>query len=93
VLGAETNPVATGRVVPQGDHELADLDITATSDDESIVTDDNIAIEVGEDNSFTLSATPASTGDTILSLTSTVGDEEVATSTLNYWVSDAIPDD
>jgi len=93
VLGADTNPVATGRVVPQGDNELGNVEITAASDDESIVPDDNITIEVDEDDSFSLSATPAATGDTVLHLTASVDDEEVATSTLNYWVSDALPDD
>src|SRR5690625_3124947 len=92
-LGEDTNPVATGRVTPLGDNELGDVEITASSADENVVTDDDITVELNEDNSFTLSATPSAMGTTFLNLVATSGDDVIAESPMGYWVSKPLPDD
>src|SRR5699024_6931898 len=91
-LGEDTNPVATGRVTPLGDNELGDVEITASSADEHVVTDDDITVELDEDNAFTLAATPTATGTTFLNLVATSGDDVIAESTMGYWVSEPLPD-
>jgi hypothetical protein len=92
-LGEDTNPVATGRVTPLGDNELGDVEITASSADENVVTDDDITVELDEDNAFTLAATPTATGTTFLNLVATSGDDVIAESTMGYWVSEPLPED
>src|SRR5699024_6609025 len=76
---------------PLGDNELGDVEITASSADENVVTDDDITVELNEDNSFTLSATPSATGTTFLNLVATSGDDVIAESTMGYWVSEPLP--
>lgn len=93
VLGADTNPEATGRITPLDDTMLGDIEVTAVSADQDIVANDDIAVEMGEDNTFTITATPTATGTTFFTVTATDGDEVIAESTMGYWVSAALPDD
>ena len=93
VLGADTNPVATGRIRALDDQTFDDPALTVTSADQSIVADDDISVELDAENGFTITATPAATGTTFFTVTATDNGETLTEATMGYWVSDALPDD
>ncbi|UED83510.1 hypothetical protein [Streptomyces profundus] len=89
VLDAAGNPVARGRVAdPAG----AELTVTATSADPSVVADDGLTVRVEEDGTFALSATPRSAGASVITVTATAADGRQGTARLDYRVSAALPD-
>lgn len=93
VLGADTNPVATGQVTPLGDNALVDVEVIASSADQIVVADEDVLVEMGENNTYTVAATPSSIGTTSLHVTATENGEVIAESTMGYWVSEALPDE
>lgn len=84
VLGADTNPVATGTMSdPQGEA----FTVEVTSADQDVVADEDITLTLAADGSFTLAADPVGTGTTVLTLTATTEDGRTSTTQISYWVS------
>ncbi len=90
VLGAPTNPAATGTFTdPDGD----DVELTVASNDTDVVANDDIEVTISGDGTFTLQATPSGVGTTTIDLTATTSDGRSGSSSLAYWVSEPIPDE
>ncbi|GFZ76909.1 ExeM/NucH family extracellular endonuclease [Nesterenkonia alkaliphila] len=91
VLGAETNPQARFVLGSDEISELGAVEFQITSGDQDVVTGDGVVITSNEDGSYTLAAEPVSSGITELEITAVLDGEEIAESTLRYWVSDSLP--
>lgn len=91
VLGADTNPVASGTFIdPEGQ------DFTAgqvTSGDQSIVADSDLSVEFTADGAFTIDPTPIGVGTTVLIVTIQTEDGRTAESRLSYAVSAPLDDE
>lgn len=88
VLGAETNPTASGTVV---DPEGRDFTVTVSSDNQVIIADADITLTLDDAGSFILSAIPSAAGMANITLTVTTEDGRSGESRLSYWVSPALP--
>ncbi|MDO5635362.1 MAG: S-layer homology domain-containing protein [Micrococcus sp.] len=94
VLGAESNPVATGRLAdPAEDNGAGPFEVSVSSNNQAVVTDADLDLTVAADGTFTLAATPSGTGQAVLTITVTAEDGRSMESRLDYWVSAALPDE
>lgn len=91
VLGADTNPVATGRAVDTEGQTFTEAQVTSA--DQSIVADDDIDVEIASDGAFTIDPTPIGVGTTVLIVTVQTEDGRTAESRLSYAVSAALEDE
>lgn len=93
VLGADSNPDATGRITPLGEQPLTDVELTVTSADQDVVADANITVALDDNHAFTITAVPSAVGTTFFTLTAVRHGEPIAEATMGYWVSEALPEE
>lgn len=95
VVGAETNPEATGRItVPEGDADaLQGASAEVTSSNSEVVAGEDVAVEWDGEGGFTLTATPRAAGIAVLTLTAELPDGRTASGQLHYWASEELADE
>lgn len=92
VLGADTNPRARFELTSEEIADLGSAEFQVSSADEDVVAADAVVIE-NHDGTYSLSAEPQSAGITELRITATLEGEEIAESTLRYWVLESLPEE
>ncbi|MCK2024293.1 hypothetical protein KZC52_15260 [Microbacterium sp. kSW2-24] len=90
VLGQDTNPAATGVIADAAGEAVT---ATVTSSNPAVVPDEAIRLDVADDGSFRLAATPAATGAAVLTVHLRTDDGRTAISQLPYRVAPAFADD
>ena len=89
-LGDATNPALPLRVVTGG-APIEEIEVTATSSNESVLPSANITVE-GDGRNRRVQVDPIASGTTTITLTVTNADDEEADVTIDYLVSDQAPD-